>query len=90
MSNRMGVQEFMDRMRSFVAEEPDSLSMEQVAMCATMLGWSRRTSAIVLADFIDWIITLKDDATFTRHGDGADLDELVRRAIDVRNAMRCG
>lgn len=85
----MNVQEFMDRMRRFVAEEPDSLSMEQVAMCATMIQHSRETTMIVLADFIDWIIALKDDAAFVPRDGEADLDELVRRAIDVRNERGC-
>ena len=61
----MTTQEFMDRMRSFVAEEPDSLSMEQVAMCATLIGWSKETTAIVLADFIEWIIAPQYPSTFT-------------------------
>ena len=85
----MLTQEFMDRMRSFVAEEPDSLSMEQVAMCATMIGWSKEMTAIVLSDFIDWIIALREDAMYCKNDECANrehLDDLVRRAIDVKNA----
>lgn len=90
MSERMDTQAFMDRMRNFVADEPDSLSMEMVAMCATMIEWSKPTTAIVRDDFIGWIITLRNDTLYCQNDKCAtaeDLDDLLLRAINVCNTI---